>query len=41
MHEKRVLDWLLEKEQPAVRYLALTDLVGIRKKDPEVKEAYS
>ncbi|HUK29287.1 MAG TPA: hypothetical protein VLV31_12750 [Candidatus Acidoferrales bacterium] len=41
MHEKRVLDWLLEKEQPAVRYLALTDLVGFRKEDPEVKEAYS
>jgi hypothetical protein len=36
---KRVLDWLLEPEQPAVRYRTLTELVGRPESDPEVQEA--
>lgn len=39
--EKKVLDWLLEKDQPAVRYYALVDLLGRRADDPDVKEARS
>jgi hypothetical protein len=34
-----VIDWLLEPEQPAVRYRALTDLLGRRESDPDVREA--
>jgi len=34
-----VLDWLLEEEQPAVRYLALTQLRGKSEKDAEVSSA--
>ncbi len=34
-----VLDWLLEEDQPAVRYLALTELLGRPQSDPEVKSA--
>ncbi|HYA57663.1 MAG TPA: hypothetical protein VEH57_04265 [Thermoplasmata archaeon] len=37
----RVIEWLLEKNQPAVRYRALVDLLGRREDDPEVKEARS
>ena len=33
-------EWLLGKEQPAVRYFALTGLLGRRTGDPEAKEAY-
>ena len=36
-----VLDWLLEKNQPAVRYYTLVDLLGKRRDDPEVQEAYA
>jgi len=36
-----VLDWLLEEDQPAVRYLALTQLLGGKPSDPEVREARS
>ncbi len=35
----RVLDWLLEPEQPAVRYRTLTELLGRRASDPEVRAA--
>ncbi len=31
------LPWLLEKSEPGVRYLALRDLVGLEKDDPELK----
>lgn len=31
------LAWLLEKENPEVRYLALRDLVGLADEDPELK----
>jgi hypothetical protein len=37
----RVIDWLLEKEQPAVRYRALVDLLDRREDDREVREARS
>ncbi len=39
--ETRVLDWLLEKEQPAVRHQALVDLLDRREDDPEVRAARS
>ncbi len=28
MKDKDVLNWLLEEDQPAIRYLALTELLG-------------
>jgi hypothetical protein len=34
-----VLEWLLEPEQPSVQYLALTQLLGRKESDSEVKEA--
>ena len=39
MPTTRVLDWLLEEDQPSVRYLALTQLLGRRASDPEVRAA--
>ncbi len=33
------LPWLLEKNEPGVRYLALRDLVGLETDDPELKVA--
>jgi len=39
--EIKVRDWLLEENQPAVRYYALTDLFDYPINDPEVREAYS
>ncbi|HZY69896.1 MAG TPA: prenyltransferase/squalene oxidase repeat-containing protein [Thermoplasmata archaeon] len=38
MTDAEVLDWLLERDQPAVRYLALTQLQGRSASDPEVRE---
>ncbi len=35
----RVLEWLLAPDQPSVRYLTLTQLLGRRETDPEVREA--
>ncbi len=34
-----VMDWLLEGNQPAVRFYALTDLLGRSEDDPEVRAA--
>lgn len=34
-----VIDWLLEENQPSMRYLALTELLGRSEKDSEVKSA--
>ena len=34
-----VIDWLLEPNQPSVRYYALTDLLGCKENDPEVRAA--
>src|SRR5438034_3668470 len=36
---KRVLNWLLEDDQPAVQYLTLKELVGKAEDDPEVQDA--
>ncbi len=36
--DQRVLDWLLEPEQPSIRYLTLTRLLGRKERDPEVRE---
>ena len=37
--EAKVLAWLLEHDQPAVRYRALVDLLDRRESDPAVREA--
>jgi hypothetical protein len=37
--ESATVDWLLEKEQPSIRYLTLTQLLRRRESDPEVREA--
>ena len=34
-----VVTWLLERSQPSIRYLALTQLMGRRESDPEVRAA--
>lgn len=39
--ERKVLDWLLEEDQPAIQYYALTNLVDLKSKDPEVRQAFS
>ncbi len=39
--DSRVLDWLLEEDQPSIRYLTLVDLLGRREDDPEVRRARS
>lgn len=36
---KAVMDWLLERSQPSIRYLTLTQLLGRRRSDPEVRSA--
>jgi hypothetical protein len=35
----KVLDWLLEEEQPSVRYLTMRQLLGRSESDPEVRAA--
>ena len=37
----QVVDWLLEKDQPAVRYYTLVDILGRNDDDWEAREAYS
>lgn len=39
MPRARVLDWLLEDDQPSIRYLTLTQLLGRKAADSEVREA--
>lgn len=39
MSEQDVVAWLLEEEQPAVRYLTLTRLLGRKESDPEVRSS--
>jgi hypothetical protein len=39
MAEDPVLEWLLEEDQPSVRYRTLTELLGRRASDPEVRKA--
>ncbi len=38
MTSRKVLDWLLEENQPSVRYRTLTELLGRPQSDPEVRE---
>ncbi len=33
------IDWLLEEDQPSIRYLTLTQLLGRKESDPEVRQA--
>ena len=37
--EEKVIAWLLEDSQPSVRYLALTELLGRKESDPDVRSA--
>ncbi len=39
MAHQKVLDWLLEPNQPSIRYLTLTQLLGKKESDSEVREA--
>jgi hypothetical protein len=39
--DAKVLNWMLEDDQPSVRYHTLVDLLGGKAHDPEVKAAYS
>ncbi len=39
MNSKAVIEWLLEENQPSIRYLALTQLVGKTENDPEVRSS--
>ena len=39
MPRKKLLDWLLEPDQPSVRYLALTQLLGKSETDSDVRDA--
>ena len=39
--DNRLVEWLLEENQPAVRYFTLVDLLGREETDPKVKDAYS
>jgi hypothetical protein len=41
VRDRKILDWLLEKDQPAVRYAALVDLLDRRPDDIEVRSARS
>ena len=38
---RRVIDWLLEEDQPSVRYCTLVDILGREEEDPEVRGAHS
>ncbi len=37
----KLVNWLLEEDQPSVRYHTLVDLLERREDDPEVRDAYS
>ena len=39
--DQRIINWLLEEDQPSVRYYTLVDILGRKENDPEVREAYS
>ncbi|HYM41070.1 MAG TPA: hypothetical protein VEY12_13155 [Thermoplasmata archaeon] len=41
MARDKVLDWLLESDQPSVRYLALTQLLGKKETDSDVRDTKS
>jgi hypothetical protein len=37
--DRAVLSWLLEESEPSIRYRTLTELLGHKESDPEVREA--
>ena len=37
--DRAVVSWLLEENQPSIRYRTLTELLGRKESDPEVREA--
>ena len=39
--DAHVIDWLLEEDQPSVRYHTLVDLLARKEDDPDVREAHS
>src|SRR2546427_4286678 len=39
--DRRLIDWLLEEDQPSVRYHTLVELLERKEDDPEVREAHS
>jgi hypothetical protein len=39
MPREKALDWLLEPEQPSIQYLALTQLLGRKETDTDVRDA--
>lgn len=41
MKDRQVINWLLERNQPSVRYHTLTELLGYPRNSGEVTEAYS
>jgi len=41
MNDQKVIDWLLEENQPAVRYFTLTGLLGVRRDAPDAKRTYA
>ncbi|HYK93344.1 MAG TPA: hypothetical protein VEY07_04795 [Thermoplasmata archaeon] len=41
MPSKKVIDWLLQPDQPSIQYLTLTRLLARSESDPEVREARS
>ena len=41
LKDQQVIHWLLEEEQPSVRYYTLVDILGREENDPAVREAYS
>jgi hypothetical protein len=40
-YDSLLVDWLLEEDQPSVRYYTLVDILGRKENDSEVREAYS
>lgn len=40
-NDEQVIEWLLEDEQPSVKYYTLVDLLGRKESDDEVRETYS
>jgi hypothetical protein len=39
--DQHVIDWLLEENQPSVRYYTLVDILGRKENDSEVRDAHS
>ena len=39
MKNSSVVNWLLEENQPSIRYLTLTELLGKAERDPDVRSS--